>query len=75
MAAVEPPNQVRPSIDIDEALREGVAEEREVDVCRPPRVAVVLPRVRARLDRREAKTTFKTIKLNPAFKPDTFAAR
>ncbi len=37
----------------DHSLREFRAEEREVDVCGPPRVAVVLPRIRPRLDRGE----------------------
>ena len=41
----------------DEPLGVGVAEEREVDVGRPPREGVVLPRVRAGLDRHEAIAT------------------
>ena len=37
-----------------QALVEGAAEQREVDVRRPPRVRVIPPRVCAGLDRREA---------------------
>src|SRR5205823_5857814 len=35
------------------------AEEREVDVLRPPRVRVVLPRIRAGLDRDEAISSLR----------------
>ena len=41
-------------ICVTSRLRERAAEEREVDVRRPPRVRVVAPRIRARLDRDEA---------------------
>ena len=37
-----------------EPLHEGATEQREVDVRRPPGVVMVAPRVRSRLDRREA---------------------